>query len=175
MRRLALAAFFAATLSASAPAAEAQVAGRLDDLRLATAVRLALVDDPRTRLLDVAVAAERGEVRVEGEVPPAERRTALEVARAVPGVRMVVGLGSIGDAPATPAVVLERPGPPRPTPPAETAPQAPAPDGPVYHEVRPGDTLFSIARRYGTTVEEVLRLNGRPSSAIRVGERLRVR
>jgi LysM repeat protein len=26
------------------------------------------------------------------------------------------------------------------------------------HTVAPGDTLFSIARRYGTTVEELMRL-----------------
>ena len=40
-----------------APAASAQVSARLADLRLATAVRLALVDDVRTRALDVSVVA----------------------------------------------------------------------------------------------------------------------
>ncbi|KGQ22875.1 C40 family peptidase [Thermus filiformis] len=45
--------------------------------------------------------------------------------------------------------------------------------GPV-HVVAPGDTLYSIARRYGTTVEELLRLNGLESSEIKVGQVLKL-
>lgn len=45
---------------------------------------------------------------------------------------------------------------------AETAPARPAAatqDKPVLHEVRSGDTLFSISRTYGVPVEEIRRLN----------------
>ncbi|WP_448569396.1 LysM peptidoglycan-binding domain-containing protein [Thermus sp.] len=42
------------------------------------------------------------------------------------------------------------------------------------HTVAPGDTLFSIARRYGTTVEELMRLNGLESFLIQVGQVLRL-
>ncbi|WP_135257678.1 LysM peptidoglycan-binding domain-containing M23 family metallopeptidase [Thermus caldilimi] len=44
------------------------------------------------------------------------------------------------------------------------------------HTVAPGETLFSIARRYGTTVEALARLNGlQDPNRIRVGQVLRVR
>jgi cell wall-associated NlpC family hydrolase len=42
------------------------------------------------------------------------------------------------------------------------------------HTVAPGDTLFSIARRYGTTVEELMRLNGLESFLIQVGQVLKL-
>ena len=38
------------------------------------------------------------------------------------------------------------------------------------HVVAPGDTLFSLARLYGTTVEELKRLNGLDSDLIKVGQ-----
>jgi murein DD-endopeptidase MepM/ murein hydrolase activator NlpD len=44
------------------------------------------------------------------------------------------------------------------------------------HVVAPGETLFAIAKRYGTTVEELARLNGlKDPSRIRAGQVLRVR
>ncbi|WP_425427253.1 NlpC/P60 family protein [Thermus amyloliquefaciens] len=42
------------------------------------------------------------------------------------------------------------------------------------HVVAPGDTLFSLARRYGTTVEELMRLNGLSTPGLKVGQVLRV-
>ena len=158
----------AAALGLTAPAG-AQVAERLDDLRLATAVRIALVDDARTRPLDVVVTARGGAVRVEGTA--SEGAAVVEVARRVAGVRSVNG---VGDGPALPPVPVER----RPAPPAADrggAAEPSAEGGAVVHTVRPGDTLFSLARRYGTSVDEVLRLNGLRSPSIRVGQRLRVR
>lgn len=53
-----------------------------------------------------------------------------------------------------------------------------AAEGPraLTHTVAPGETLFSIARRYGTTVEELARLNGlRDPGRIRAGQVLLVR
>ncbi|WP_018111456.1 peptidoglycan DD-metalloendopeptidase family protein [Thermus igniterrae] len=44
------------------------------------------------------------------------------------------------------------------------------------HTVAPGETLFSLARRYGTTVEELMRLNGlKDPDRIYAGQVLRVR
>ncbi|MBC14135.1 MAG: hypothetical protein CMM85_14325 [Rhodothermaceae bacterium] len=153
-----------------APAASAQVSARLADLRLATAVRLALVDDVRTRALDVSVVARNGAVQVSGEVAPLLDPIAADVARAVPGVRSLRGLG--GET-AGPAVRIETP---------QSAPEAarPASDraassGPLYHTVERGDTLFGLARRYDTTVDAILTLNDRESTTIRLGQRLRVR
>ncbi|WP_022798882.1 C40 family peptidase [Thermus islandicus] len=42
------------------------------------------------------------------------------------------------------------------------------------HTVAPGDTLFSLARRYGTTVEELMRLNGLASFLLQPGQVLRL-
>jgi len=159
-----------------APSASAQVAARLADLRLETAVRLALVDDARTRALDVAVAARDGGVEVRGRVPEALRPLVAEVTSGVRGVR-VVGGDAVPDRPAPTtdraapplrvrsASEAERPASARPAP----------PDGPVYHTVERGDTLFSLARRYDTTVQAILDLNAQRSADIRVGQRLRVR
>lgn len=45
-----------------------------------------------------------------------------------------------------------------------------------HHTIRSGDTLSSIARRYGISVQTLCKLNGiRPSSTIYSGRRLRVR
>lgn len=45
-----------------------------------------------------------------------------------------------------------------------------------YHTIRSGDTLGHIARRYGTTVSNICRLNGIKSTTIlRLGRKLRVR
>ncbi len=45
-----------------------------------------------------------------------------------------------------------------------------------YHTVRSGDTLYSIARKYGTTVKRICQLNGiKETTVLQVGKRLRVR
>ena len=54
--------------------------------------------------------------------------------------------------------------------PGDTA--APSPGG--THTVRRGDTLFSIARRYGTTVASLRATNGLRSNTIYVGQRLTI-
>jgi LysM repeat protein len=56
------------------------------------------------------------------------------------------------------------------------APPAPkAAGGARTHVVRPGDTLASIARRYGTTVAELARANGvKNPNVIRIGAQLQV-
>jgi murein DD-endopeptidase MepM/ murein hydrolase activator NlpD len=44
----------------------------------------------------------------------------------------------------------------------------------VYHRVKSGDTLGAIARKYGTTVSELCRLNGLKSTAVlRIGQSIR--
>ena len=45
-----------------------------------------------------------------------------------------------------------------------------------YHKIRSGDTLGAIARKYGTTVSNICRLNGiKPTTILRIGRTLRVR
>jgi len=145
---------------------------RLGDLRLATAVRLALVADPMTRPLDVGVVARRGAIELTSE-EGGRARDVARVARAVSGVRSVSGLGIGLDAPASPTVTISDP--PAREEPVQTEQPTPEADGPVYHTIQRGETLFGLARRYETTVDAILALNNRQSTAIRIGERLRVR
>lgn len=45
-----------------------------------------------------------------------------------------------------------------------------------YHRIRSGDTLGAIARRYGTTVTNICRMNGiKSTTTLRIGRNLRVR
>ena len=49
---------------------------------------------------------------------------------------------------------------------------------PVYYEVRKGDTLSSIAKRHGMTVEELKKLNGftdKPAAELKAGQKIRIR
>ncbi|MEL6614496.1 MAG: LysM peptidoglycan-binding domain-containing protein [Bacteroidota bacterium] len=144
----------------AAPARSVEAA--LADLRLATAVRLALVDDPRTRALDVTVTASGGVVAVDGIDDPGVQAAAAQIARGVSGVRALQGLGvanlspeASGDAPEVHVV--------------------PVREAPRVHVVRRGDTLYGIARRYETTLDALVELNRLRSTDIRIGQRIRVR
>lgn len=73
---------------------------------------------------------------------------------------------------------VSRPSEPLPTTVPPVYPDQPLPTTtPQYntHVVIKGDTLFSLARRYNTTVEELKRLNNLGNNAIQVGQSLRYR
>ncbi|MCB9283311.1 MAG: LysM peptidoglycan-binding domain-containing protein [Lewinellaceae bacterium] len=89
--------------------------------------------------------------------------------------------------PPTPVPVLPPPPPlpietkpveeePIPTPPV-VIPPPPVIDQPavVYHTVAPGDTLYSLSKRYNTTVQAIQQLNGISGTLIVVGQQLRVK
>lgn len=57
--------------------------------------------------------------------------------------------------------------------PAESGPAEPAPAAaPVRYEVRPGDTLWDIARTHGITVDELKSANGLSTARIKAGQTL---
>lgn len=62
-----------------------------------------------------------------------------------------------------------------PAPEPRVKKQTKAPAAPRYHKVRRGETLTSIAARYGTTVSKLKKLNGLRSDKIRYGQSLKVR
>jgi membrane-bound lytic murein transglycosylase D len=45
----------------------------------------------------------------------------------------------------------------------------------VYHKVRRGDSLYSLARKYGTSVSKIKALNGLQGNSIRIGARLKIK
>ena len=60
----------------------------------------------------------------------------------------------------------------KPKPPAAPKAQAPAP-AKRYHEVKKGETITSIAKRYGMSAEELRRINNlSPKAILSVGQKL---
>ena len=59
--------------------------------------------------------------------------------------------------------------------PAPKTEQPTAPAGETY-TIKAGDTLYSIARRYGTTVDEITRLNpGLKATELKIGTQIRIK
>lgn len=83
--------------------------------------------------------------------------------------------------PEPPAIVRADP-PPRPQisnptpPPAKPAPKPKPKPKPsfTFHTVRKGDTLYGLAKRYGTTVGRIQQANGISGSLIRIGQKLKI-
>jgi LysM repeat protein len=70
--------------------------------------------------------------------------------------------------------VAQQPAPPKPQPaqaaPAQVQPSVP----PVQYKVSAGETLYSIAKRFNTTVDNIMALNGLKSNTISPGQLLMV-
>jgi membrane-bound lytic murein transglycosylase D len=59
-----------------------------------------------------------------------------------------------------------------PSPPSATVAVASVPEGPATYEVRAGDTLFSVAKRFNLTLEQLKGLNALTHDQIKVGQTL---
>ena len=46
---------------------------------------------------------------------------------------------------------------------------------PALHTVKSGDTLYSIAKRYGITVDELKRINNLTSNTLSIGQILKIK
>ncbi len=66
-----------------------------------------------------------------------------------------------------------RPEPAKP-PQSRPAPSQPAPKPTIRHTVVKGDTLYSLGRRYGTSVGVIQRANGIRGTIIRIGQKLKI-
>ena len=67
-----------------------------------------------------------------------------------------------------------RPGPELQPQPPRPAPPKPAPSPTIRHTVVKGDTLYSLGRRYGTSVGAIQRANGIRGTIIRIGQKLKI-
>lgn len=75
----------------------------------------------------------------------------------------------------TPDTIITPPAPPVMDEPTTTG-KTSGGVGVKYHTVRKGETVYSIAKKYGTTAAKLLKWNGLKSAkALKVGKKLKVR
>jgi len=72
----------------------------------------------------------------------------------------------VGDAPISVGQVLRIP--------VTTEPKPEKPIAPLYHDVQPGETAYSIAKKYGISLDDLKRWNKLPDFVLRTGMRLHV-
>lgn len=150
------------------------VEGRLADAMLETRVLLALADDNLVSHYPFQVEVRTGRVFVWGTVNSNAHRERVDaVARDIDGVQLVVNeVESLEpDVTVAEAVPEGAAAEADPTSPPEPV-AAPAE---VWHTVRSGESLWTISRQHGTSVQNIQRLNNLGSGSIRPGQRLRVR
>jgi len=63
---------------------------------------------------------------------------------------------------------------PRPAPVVKPKPKPKPQPSVIYYSVRKGDTLYALAKRYGTTVGKIQQANGISGSNIQIGQRLKI-
>lgn len=163
--------------------AQVSVSQRIDDLRLGTSVRLALLENGETRALDVRVQAADEIIVLSGLVPTLGDRSLVE--NAVSGLRNVRSVRNDLRLEGQPDTLIVDPVEPdnveveeSPNTPLEVIDEVPHPEEssePVYHRVVRGDTLYGIARQYDTSLATIQGLNNMTSTTIRIGQRIRVR
>lgn len=158
---------------------------RVEDAMLETRVLLALAQDEHVRDYSFDVQARSGTVYVRGDVAShfhAERVEA--VAQEVDGVSAVVNEIVSEEAPPSPAAAdtqqtdeefLAGENTSTQEAPAEEPAEEASEPAQTFHTVRSGESLWTIARRYDTSVDALRRLNNMQSDGLRPGQRLRVR
>ncbi|MDE6145695.1 MAG: LysM peptidoglycan-binding domain-containing protein, partial [Muribaculaceae bacterium] len=57
---------------------------------------------------------------------------------------------------------------------ASDGPEAPAAPESHIHKVAKGDTLYSLSKRYGVSVDAIRQANGLKDSSLRIGQRLKI-
>ena len=164
------------------------VSGKISDASLAVKVQLALMDtrDLRAHRFDPEAVA--GHVILRGHVDTwAQRGRAAEVAARVPGVvsvsneltsteekptNLAEASGLSGSTPGDASEALSGAGNGSF---GKSASPGGGAEGPVYHTVMRGESLWTISRKYGVSIDRIRAMNGLTSDAVDSGQRLRVR
>lgn len=138
------------------------VAQKLKDASTETRVTRALVESSSLRVHSFDPTVRDGHLILKGNVKTAERyRRAERIAQQIEGVSEFTNHLTINGQ----AVNTENPESNSPSA-EETA---------EYYTVRPGDTLWDIAKEYRASVHQIRQLNGLGSSSLSPGDRIRVR
>ena len=145
------------------------VAARLQDATLTAQVTRALMDEKSLRPYRFDPISNSGRVTLHGDVNTrAAYDRAARVAQGVQGVRAVANEITVNGrviAEVQPAAPLT---PARPAPPERIATRGDA----AYHTVRSGESLWTIARRNGLSIDRLKRLNDLRSNTVKPGQRL---
>ncbi|MEE9490730.1 MAG: type 4a pilus biogenesis protein PilO [Dehalococcoidia bacterium] len=103
----------------------------------------------------------------EGKLEEAKEEFSRALGIKPDGEEAIAGLRDLaGETPTPPPTLISPPPPPPPTP--------TSPSQETIYVVRRGDTLYSIARRYGTTVQAIMAANGLTNYNIYVGQQLNI-
>lgn len=177
---------------------------RIEDVAIATRVRMALVDARDLRRFDFDPLVVNGEVRLRGEVDTRDQRSRAEaIASEVSGVRRVSNQVTALE---QPDLASERSGSERADTsgqPADASADGDTAETPedqatataesssddsqdegeaqqdeqeaTYHTVRSGESLWTISRSYGVSIDQIRRLNNLQSNSLRPGQRLQVK
>jgi len=86
------------------------------------------------------------------------------------GITLINATGLSGTPGPTSTHTPVTPGAPTATPSPGPSPTGTLPAAPIQHVVRTGDTLYSLARDYGTTVQAIMQANGLGSYIIWIGQ-----
>jgi len=150
-----------ASTPAAAPGSTRTVADRLQDASVAARVTQALVQTDRLRVFEFEPTAVRGHVTLQGDVNTrAQYRLAERVARETDGVTGVTNALTIGG---------------RPPSDSTDAASSGGSGRAAYHTVQPGESLWTIARQYQASVDQLRQLNDLGGRSLQPGERVRVR
>lgn len=153
---------------------ERSVEQKVTDASLAAKVRIGLVEDRSVRAFEIEPVVVNGRVVLRGRVETLAQRTRAEsIAAGVEGVRSVVNEITSVETPAIAERVPEEGEEERSEAPDQSVETSDP--GATYHTVRYGDNLWDIARAYGVSVDQIRRLNGLQSNAIRPGDELQVK
>lgn len=148
--------------SPDAPSGERTLAERLDDARMEARIQQALVQQRSLRVFDLRPSVVDGRVTLQGDVNTRDQYDeAARTARRVEGVEAVTNELTVGGAPVS-----------------ETEDDEAGDEGstgPVYHTVQAGESLWRIAQRYDTSVQQLRALNDLRTNGLQPGERIRVR
>lgn len=144
-------------------ASDRSVAEKLSDAGLETRVKRALVRSSTLRVFPFRPTVIDGHLILRGDVnTPDQYRMAERISRRVEGIEEVLNRLTMGGRPVTEARLSSK----------ETAKTE---NTAVYHTVQPGDNLWNIARKYGTSLQQIRNLNDLRSSNLRPGQRIRIR
>lgn len=138
---------------------------KLADASVETRVKQALLRKPSLRVFPFRPTVVDGHLTLRGDVnTPDQYRRAERIAQRVAGVTALTNRLTMKGQPVTEKRLAESDS-------MGTAEE----DAAVYHTVRAGDTLWKIARKYRSSVEQIRTLNDLRSNELSPGQRIRVR